>query len=79
VLLDRVDDDKSERDVALNQSLRRFNAIEWTKARMEAAFPETISWVDVLAITVRDSLVLMGGYHVRYRPRRLQHRWYNPP
>ncbi|CAM0947476.1 unnamed protein product [Alopecurus aequalis] len=62
VLLDNSTGIVSEKDSNPNKkSLRGFEVVDQIKAALEAACPATVSCADILALTARDSTILVGG------------------
>ncbi|KAJ9683977.1 hypothetical protein PVL29_016464 [Vitis rotundifolia] len=62
VLLDDTSSFIGEKNAAPNaNSARGFNVIDDIKSKVEKACPGVVSCADVLAITARDSVVILGG------------------
>lgn len=61
VLLDNSSEFKSEKEAGPNKnSLRGFEVIDQIKAKLEQVCPCTVSCADILALAVRDSVVLVN-------------------
>ncbi|PKU85593.1 Peroxidase 4 [Dendrobium catenatum] len=62
LLLDDTPNFTGEKNaVPNNQSVRGFDVIDKIKAAVEKACPGVVSCADILAITARDSVVILGG------------------
>ncbi|KAI4370501.1 hypothetical protein MLD38_018851 [Melastoma candidum] len=62
ILLDDTSTFTGEKNAAPNKnSARGFNVIDNVKSAVEKACPGVVSCADVLAITARDSVVILGG------------------
>ncbi|XP_050385880.1 peroxidase P7-like [Argentina anserina] len=62
VLLDDTSKFTGEKNAAPNQnSIRGFNVIDNIKSAVENACPGVVSCADILAITARDSVAILGG------------------
>lgn len=47
----------SERDAAPNQTLRGFDFLDRVKSLVENEYPGIVSYVDILSLVARDSIV----------------------
>ncbi|QHO27758.1 hypothetical protein HN51_024704 [Arachis hypogaea] len=62
VLLDDTSSFKGEKTAGPNNnSLRGYDVVDAIKAKVESVCPGVVSCADILAITARDSVVLLGG------------------
>ncbi|KAH7283014.1 hypothetical protein KP509_35G056900 [Ceratopteris richardii] len=61
LLIDSTPGNEAEKDAPPNLTVREFELIDNIKTRLEAVCPGVVSCADIIALAVRDAVVLAGG------------------
>ncbi|CAN4109622.1 unnamed protein product [Withania somnifera] len=58
---------KSREDIERNFGMRNFKYIETIKEALESKCPNTVSCADIVALSARDGVVMLGGPHIEMK------------
>ncbi|CAN4109619.1 unnamed protein product [Withania somnifera] len=67
ILLDTTKEQKSEKTSERNFGMRNFKYIETIKEALESECPNTVSCADIVALSARDGIVMLGGPHIEMK------------
>ncbi|WCJ34566.1 Peroxidase superfamily protein [Euphorbia peplus] len=67
LLLDSVEGVKSEKESQLSFGMRNFKYVNTIKDALEKECPSTVSCADVVALSARDGIVMLGGPRVEMK------------
>ncbi|XP_065855174.1 peroxidase 21 [Euphorbia lathyris] len=67
LLLDSVEGLKSEKESGLSFGMRNFKYVNTIKEALEKECPSTVSCADVVALSARDGIVMLGGPRVEMK------------
>ncbi|KAK6942831.1 hem peroxidase, partial [Dillenia turbinata] len=67
LLLDTTDDMESEKASDRSFGMRNFKYINTIKQALESECPKTVSCADIIALSARDGIVMLGGPHVEMK------------
>ncbi|XP_009769680.1 peroxidase 21 [Nicotiana tabacum] len=67
ILLDTTKEQKSEKTSQRNFGMRNFKYIETIKEALENECPNTVSCADIVVLSARDGVVMLGGPHIEMK------------
>ncbi|XP_009601140.1 peroxidase 21-like [Nicotiana tomentosiformis] len=67
ILLDTTKGQKSEKTSQRNFGMRNFKYIETIKEALENECPNTVSCADIVVLSARDGVVMLGGPHIEMK------------
>ncbi|MCD7449951.1 Peroxidase 21 [Datura stramonium] len=67
ILLDTTKEQKSEKTSQRNFGMRNFKYIETIKEALEKECPNTVSCADIVVLSARDGVVMVGGPHIEMK------------
>ncbi|KAL6011077.1 hypothetical protein ACLOJK_001521 [Asimina triloba] len=67
LLLDAVDGKASEKDSDRNFGMRNFKYVNAIKSALESECPMTVSCADIIALSARDGVVMLGGPQINMK------------
>ncbi|PHT36425.1 Peroxidase 21, partial [Capsicum baccatum] len=71
ILLDTTKEQKSEKTSQRNFGMRNFKYIETIKQALENECPNTVSCADIVVLSARDGIVMLGGPHIEMKTGRM--------
>ncbi|XP_071709782.1 peroxidase 21-like [Rutidosis leptorrhynchoides] len=67
ILLESINGIQSEKTSKRNTGMRNFKYINTIKDALESACPMTVSCADIVALSARDGVVMLGGPHIEMK------------
>lgn len=67
ILLESIDGIQSEKISTRNMGMRNFKYINTIKDALESSCPKTVSCADIVALSARDGVVMLGGPHIEMK------------